>query len=788
MKKPEKNTMYVPYASNGSKVIMGNKAAKNGKTICVMIGDVSYDYTMELMCGINDTARKNGAQVFYMTGKQSHIAPVDLNNEQETVSRYNSIFDYTDLVGADAYIISSGSMSGIESEEEYRRFIKRFDDSPYVLLQKETDADAPNRCSITVDNYFIYCRCIEHLIKDHQYRKIAYVSGPRRHPEAMERERAYRDTMGKHGLPADESLIAYGDLSGFVDEQVNQLLLDHPDLDAIAFCNDEMAKSGYKVCQSHGLRIGIDIAITGFDDFTTGQTMTPPLTTISQDAYRTGELALLRALALAAGKPAQSEKLKAELVVRNSCGCYHRDQTRAYNPQAQSRDDYINTIVLNVQEDLSRLFARPGQKLFESTIDKLMAYIKELAFTEPDEPLDERAMDAWLTDFLAEINTSSGFVAESLQRHLMRMTEDMTNPGLRKFYQIILYIQGFLFQYETRETVKQTERFRTQAWFVPEFIRDLVVIVDEDERIYLNVMNKLRSMGLKNLYICLLPEPQIRREFQQSYNAEKLLLAAYLSDSGVNAYPHNRMPVIDRRSPLRNLQDLKDTAQMISFSIFSGDIQFGICLCETDKENNPLMHIIGLQLGILLNFLDLKRRERLVAREIEHVQKRNEELNYLSEYDPLCNVYNRRGFIEQALRLNQRYAGKQAFLVFADLDHLKKINDNFGHAAGDDAIRTISDVFKKVIRGGDLIARIGGDEFVGMFIADSTNFRENFQSRIKDAVEEYNRTSDKQYFVDVSVGITDFTCARELEIGDIIDKADQYLYIAKRNRRISILK
>ena len=248
------------------------------------------------------------------------------------------------------------------------------------------------------------------------------------------------------------------------------------------------------------------------------------------------------------------------------------------------------------------------------------------------------------------------------------------------------------------------------------------------------------------------------------------------------------MPMIDSQNPLRNLRDLKDTAQMISFSIFSGDMQFGICLCETDKENNPLMHIIGLQLGILLNFLDLKRRERLVAREIEHVQKRNEELNYLSEYDPLCNVYNRRGFIEQALRLNRRNIGMQAFLVFADLDNLKKINDNFGHTAGDDAIRTISDIFKKVIRGGDLIARIGGDEFVGMFIADSTNFRQNFKTRITEAIDAYNRTSDRPYFVDVSVGITDFNCVKDLEIVEIINKADEYLYIAKKQKRKSILK
>jgi len=263
-----------------------------------MIGDVSYDYTMELMRGINDAARQHGAQLFYMTGKQSHVAPIDLNNEQETVLRYNSIYDYINLVGADAYIISTGSLSGIKSEEEYQLFLKRFEESPYVLLQKEIDTCIPGRCSITIDNYIIFGECIEHLITDHRYRNIAYVSGPKQHPEARERERAYRDTMRKHGMPLDESMVVYGNLSGFVDEQVSKLLEEHPGLEAIAFANDDMAKAGCRICESRGLRVGIDIAITGFDDFTTGQTMMPPLTTVSQDAYRTGELALIQALAL----------------------------------------------------------------------------------------------------------------------------------------------------------------------------------------------------------------------------------------------------------------------------------------------------------------------------------------------------------------------------------------------------------------------------------------------------------------------------------------------------------
>ena len=157
---------------------MRNKRPDKGKTICVLIGDVSYDYTRELMRGINDAATHNGAQLFYLTGKQRNITPSDISNEQNTVSQYNSIYDYTSLIGADAYIISCGSLSGIGSDEEYRQFLKRFDESAYVLLQKEIDTSIPGRCSITVDNYTSFCKCIEHLILQHDYKKSRMFPGP----------------------------------------------------------------------------------------------------------------------------------------------------------------------------------------------------------------------------------------------------------------------------------------------------------------------------------------------------------------------------------------------------------------------------------------------------------------------------------------------------------------------------------------------------------------------------------------------------------------------------------
>jgi diguanylate cyclase (GGDEF)-like protein len=123
-----------------------------------------------------------------------------------------------------------------------------------------------------------------------------------------------------------------------------------------------------------------------------------------------------------------------------------------------------------------------------------------------------------------------------------------------------------------------------------------------------------------------------------------------------------------------------------------------------------------------------------------------------------------------------------------DLDHLKEINDNFGHSSGDDAIRDACDILKKTVRSSDLIARLGGDEFVGMFIADNSDFQAMFRVRLKDAFEEYNRTSGKPYVVEVSIGVTYFTCRQGMEISRIINEADSFLYEEKKHRRASAMK
>jgi diguanylate cyclase (GGDEF)-like protein len=104
--------------------------------------------------------------------------------------------------------------------------------------------------------------------------------------------------------------------------------------------------------------------------------------------------------------------------------------------------------------------------------------------------------------------------------------------------------------------------------------------------------------------------------------------------------------------------------------------------------------------------------ERLRA-QIARLEERVSQLDELAHCDPLVGLPNRRNFVSRLERLIdrvERYGGPAAML-FVDLDGLKRINDNFGHTAGDEALLQVSKMLVSSVRKSDLVARIGGDEF-----------------------------------------------------------------------------
>ncbi|MEH6625411.1 MAG: diguanylate cyclase [Motiliproteus sp.] len=167
-----------------------------------------------------------------------------------------------------------------------------------------------------------------------------------------------------------------------------------------------------------------------------------------------------------------------------------------------------------------------------------------------------------------------------------------------------------------------------------------------------------------------------------------------------------------------------------------------IPLMATDGESEDVCVIIYDVTDIATNKLQL--------REV------NAELETLSRTDRLTGLFNR-GYWEEQLKMEfNRFhrTGRLSSLVMLDIDHFKKVNDTYGHSAGDDVIRMVSDCLQKTARTTDIIGRYGGEEFAVILIdtdvAQSRYFAERLRKRIEKEVVTH---SGKDIRVTVSLGI-----------------------------------
>ncbi len=216
------------------------------------------------------------------------------------------------------------------------------------------------------------------------------------------------------------------------------------------------------------------------------------------------------------------------------------------------------------------------------------------------------------------------------------------------------------------------------------------------------------------------------------------------------------------------------------------------CLCVpmiAHGETLGILHIrYALREGEVLDPVQ-KQLAMAVAEQLALVLANlnlRETLRNQSIRDALTGLYNRR-YMEEAFERELRRAeraNRPLSVAMLDLDHFKRFNDTFGHAAGDLALRTVADQFKSKMRAGDVVCRYGGEEFVIIFVEmtlqNAINRMEGFRESIKKLVIEYQGQSLGQ--LTVSVGIAAFPeYGTSLEV--LLKAADDALYRAKQGGR-----
>lgn len=200
--------------------------------------------------------------------------------------------------------------------------------------------------------------------------------------------------------------------------------------------------------------------------------------------------------------------------------------------------------------------------------------------------------------------------------------------------------------------------------------------------------------------------------------------------------------------------------------------------------------------GVLASFEDVTEIEQKTAqmatmldklrKSAKQVNRQNRELERLATRDPLTNCLNRRAFFEtgeQLLRAGKRYEYPVS-VVMLDVDHFKSVNDNHGHALGDEVLQRVGLEMLKLSRESDLVCRYGGEEFCILMPHVELEAAKRTAERIRKAVAALEF---EEVRVTASFGVSDHSLGAS-DLQAMLDQADQSLYAAKNTGRNRVVR
>lgn len=338
------------------------------------------------------------------------------------------------------------------------------------------------------------------------------------------------------------------------------------------------------------------------------------------------------------------------------------------------------------------------------------------------------------------------------------------------------------------DSLKSMRLLLHKALMGPFLIRELNRISTDSTLFFYKVGTTMRDLGAKSSFIYLLPETLENFDDGKFQVPDTLLPAMRQKGDVIYSYDLAKAAPVKPGDGLFALPGGEDRQHFyFTYLLFDGPRQYGIMTVEIPPDQTQFFYMISLQVGTALHFREMAMKEEGYRNQL---RKQNEQLQYSATNDELTGIMNRRGVMDRIPVYAAEHAGQKAFMLIADLDHLKQINDHYGHVEGDFAIRKCADTLRYILGPEAIIGRIGGDEFLAVYPENEDTGKDGriVRDKLRAFMAEFNAGSDKAYYVELSVGITAFTCKGDPDIAALTRNADARLYEDKAKRRASVAK
>ncbi len=390
-------------------------ASPRRRRIAVLIDNIDHvsgGYEPQLRAAFDAACQARDLELVIVVGR-----PFDDPEPASAVQ--NRIFDLLTATSADGVIFLAAGLAAFSGTGRLAELHERL--SPMVACS--IGAEVPGVPSVLVDNRPGMDRLFDHVIGVHGRRRVAFIAGAPKNPDAEARLHAYRDALARHHIPYDPRLVGYGNFNTPAGARVALEILDGgASFDALVVSNDAMALSAIEALKGRGLRIPRDIAVTGFDDLVLARLASPPLTSVRQPLERMGALAVELIVEQLSGRPVPARLfLPVEFVVRESCGCSSRligpappTASTSGGPRVLDRDALARSVAEHALEPIDGSSAWIA-RLIEGIEVELAGTTGEFLFV--------------LQDVLDEIGNLDA-VCEKLQRAVEALRDALLVPEL----------------------------------------------------------------------------------------------------------------------------------------------------------------------------------------------------------------------------------------------------------------------------------------------------------------------------------------------------------------------
>lgn len=717
----------------------------------------------------------------------------------------NEIYNLITPKTVDAMLLMSGPLTVETGLSGITDFLEQYTGIPAVSIAVEI----PGTPSVVIDNESGMYEVIKHMIADHGCKRIAFIKGPEKNEEAIQRFAAYKRCLTDYNIDYDPALVCSGIFHPEDGVKAVKTLLDERkvEFDALVGVDDAAALSAIESLKKRGYAVPGEVKIAGFDDIERSQFSSPELTTVRQPLVELGYLAVDMALDLLEKRPVPMvKKVKTSLIIRRSCGCNLVNLSTDITVNGgYSSMEYLDSYILHMDKlealSMKDLIVADDDNQFikvynKKLVDALVFSLK-LRNTEPI----TRVLESVLQD-----SFNKGISFSYWSNIIITLMSSLIERGIlemdRKLYDFLINeLQSFIYKTEIR------------LWAYFALVND--ELSQDLQRFGDNIMICFSIEELKDTLIQGLPYFKVSTLIFSLYKKnKKWSTLIFYNGEDRDIRLENRIYNTHTLFP-DEIESANDKSFVI-LPIVSDREQLGFILVEISDINEKIYDFLSEKIAGALKGIYMMNKinshaadlEREVAKRTRELKKANKQLKYQSFKDQLSGLNNRRFLMEVILpdvikyievfnkkrktlkkkdrrtKLNISYA-----IVLLDIDHFKIINDTYGHISGDMVIAQLSQLFIANTRKMDYIVRMGGEEFLIVLKEFDSSTIAAKVNEIREVVEHnlFRVSNGKVIQCTCSIGCVtyplNFDYPKAIDFMQAISLADKALYHAKDNGR-----